>query len=177
MSIIAGVILVVVYIIILELRLRDIKENRVVNVNRDEHGNVRTITATSGVELHGGVTTTEETVLKDRISRLEKRVHGLIMQAALEKEGIKEGSIIERTWYSNMPGIATHCETSFFVVTECSYEILGNDEIIVEDVQHHSEKTSVLSMKLANEEARKKFIQGYNNYADKLKIEIPSEDD
>lgn len=60
--IIAGVILVVVYIIILELRLHDIKENRVVNVNRDEHGNVRMITATSGVVLHGGVTTTEEDI-------------------------------------------------------------------------------------------------------------------
>lgn len=177
MLIIAGVILVVVYIIILELRLHDIKENRVVNVNRDEHGNVRMITATSGVELHGGVTTTEETLLKDRISRLEKQVNGLTMQAALEEEGIKEGSIIERTWYSNMPGIVTHCETSFFVVTECSYEMLENDEIMVEDVQHHPEKISVLSIKLANEEACKKFIQGYNNYADKLKIEIPSEDD
>lgn len=62
MLIIAGVTLVVVYIIILELRLHDIKENRVVNVNRDEHGNVRMITATSGVELHGGVTTTEEAI-------------------------------------------------------------------------------------------------------------------
>ncbi|MGK4094427.1 hypothetical protein AB0X79_07900 [Pediococcus pentosaceus] len=62
MLIIAGVILVVVYIIILELRLHDIKENRVLNVNCDEHGNVRTITATSGVELHGSMTTTEETI-------------------------------------------------------------------------------------------------------------------
>lgn len=176
MLVIAGVILVVVYIIILELRLHDIKENRVVDVNRDEHGNVRMITVTPGIELHGGVTTTEETVSKDRVSRLEKQVNGLIMQASLEKEGIKEGSIIERTWYSNMPGIVTHCETSFFVVTECSYEMLKNDEIMVEDVQHHPEKISALSIKLANEEARKKFIQGYNNYADKLKIEISSED-
>lgn len=64
MLIIAGVILVVVYIIILELRLHDIKENRVLNVNCDEHGNVRMITATSGVELHGGVTTTKEVATK-----------------------------------------------------------------------------------------------------------------
>lgn len=64
MLIIAGVILVVVYIIILELRLHDMKEDRVVSVNRDEHGNVRMITATSGVELHGGVTTTEEDITK-----------------------------------------------------------------------------------------------------------------
>lgn len=177
MLIIAGVILVVVYIIILELRLRDIKENRVVSVDRDEHGNVYTITATSGVRLHGGVTTTEETVSKDRILRLEKRVNGLIMQAALEEEGIKEGSIIERTWYSNMPGIETRCETSLFVVTECSYKMLENDEIMVEDAQHHSEKISVLFIKLASEEERKEFIQEYNDYADKLKIEISSEDD
>lgn len=64
MLIIAGVILAVVYIIILELRLHDIKEDRVVDVTRDEHGNVRMITVTSGVELHGGVTTTEEDITK-----------------------------------------------------------------------------------------------------------------
>lgn len=64
MLIIAGVILVVVYIIILELRLHDIKEDRVVHVTHDEHGNVRMITATSGVELHGSMTTTKEVTTK-----------------------------------------------------------------------------------------------------------------
>lgn len=73
MLIIAGVILVVVYIIILELRLHDIKENRVLNVNCDEHGNIRMITATSGVVLHGGVTTTEE----DITSKINKHLMDL----------------------------------------------------------------------------------------------------
>lgn len=62
MLIIAGVILVVVYIIILELRLHDIKEDRVVNINRDEHGNVHVITTTSEIKLIDGMTTTEEAV-------------------------------------------------------------------------------------------------------------------
>lgn len=173
--IIAGVILVVVYIIILELRLHDIKENRVVNVNRDEHGNVRMITATSGVELHGGVTTTEETVLKDRVSKLEKHYHGLNALEALEKEGIKEGAIIKKACFSSMPGIPCY-EYRTFVVTECSHEMLEDDEIMVEDIHHHSEKIDVFCTRLASEKDREEFIHAYNDYADKSKIEIPSED-
>ncbi|MBF7131495.1 hypothetical protein ITQ94_08600 [Pediococcus pentosaceus] len=176
MLIIAGVILVVVYIIILELRLHDIKENRVVNVNRDEHGNVRTLTATSGVELHGGVTTTEETVLKDRISKLEARFGGQDRKVELEEKGIKEGSIISKRFVKR--SLCTNFDyTDIFIITECNWKTLKNDEIVVEDSEHKPRTIDTWSIGLAEDKDKKEFIQEYNDYADKSKIEISSEDD
>lgn len=169
MLIIVGVILVVVYIILLELRLHDIKEDRVVNVNRDEHGNVRTITATSGVEIHGGVTTTEETVLKDRISKLEARFGGQDRKVELEEKGIKEGSIISKRFVKRSLYTNYDC-TNFFIITECNWKTLGNDEIVVENSAHESQTIDTWGIELAEDKYKKEFIQNYNEYAEGLKI-------
>lgn len=117
----------------------------------------------------------EEANLKDRVLNLEKHYHGLNALEALEKEGIKEGSIIEKACFSSMPGIPCY-EYRIFVVTECSHEMLEDDEIMVEDIHHHSEKIDVFCTRLASEKDREEFIHAYNDYADKSKIEIPNED-
>lgn len=179
---IAVAVLVVVYIIILELRLHDIKEDRVVNINRDEHGNVRTIATTSGTMLLNGVTTTKETVLKDRISELEDRISksedelvGINNKISLEEENIREGTIVKAQvcWGA----FHRYYYDAIFIVTECNRETLRKGEIVGEDTKHQSQAISAIGIESANEEERKKFIQEYNDYADKLKIEISSEDD
>lgn len=118
----------------------------------------------------------EEANIKDRVSKLEKHYHGLNALESLEKEGIKEGSIIKKACFSSMPVISSY-GNRIFVVTECSHEMLEDDEITVEDVHHHFEKVTVFDTKMASEEERKKFVKEYNDYADKLKIETQSEDD
>lgn len=118
----------------------------------------------------------EEANLKDRVLNLEKHYHGLNALEALEKEGIKKGSIIKKACYPSMPAIPCY-GYRIFVVTECSHEMLEEDEIRVEDVCHHSEKITVFGTKPASEEERKKFVKEYNDYADSLKIETQSEDD
>ena len=85
MLIIAGATMVVVYIIILELRLHDMKENKVTNVNHDEHGNLRMITATPGIELHGGVTTAKETEKYVRLKGFPKTTGYLNYSATFDK--------------------------------------------------------------------------------------------
>lgn len=117
----------------------------------------------------------EDTVLKDRISTLEKRVHGLNMKMRLEEEGIKEGSIILKAYYPSSIGI--RASVGNFVVTECSHEMLEDNRITVEDVHHNSQEIEAFGISLADKIDKNKFIQEYNDYADKLKIEIPSEDD
>lgn len=109
----------------------------------------------------------KETTLKDRVSKLEKRLHGLDVQAALEKEGIKEGSIIsnmKRSLYTNFD------HTGIFIIIECSWETLKNDEIVVENSAHESQIIDTWGIGLAEDKDKKEFIQNYNEYAEGLKI-------
>lgn len=119
----------------------------------------------------------KETTLKDRVSKLENDLEARDKLEMLEKKGVKEGAVVIQCHPRYFGAPSEECYLAF-VVKKCTRETLCDNMIEVEDVTHNYTTIDLkYPVHVANEEERKEFIQEYNDYADKLKIEIPSEDD
>lgn len=119
----------------------------------------------------------KETTLKDRVSKLESELKAQDKLEKLEKEGVKEGTIVvqSRPRYFRVP--IEWCDL-VFIVKKCTRKTLYDDMIEVEGVTHNCTTINLkYPVHVASEEERNEFIQEYNDYADKLKIKISSEDD
>lgn len=119
----------------------------------------------------------KETTLKDRVTKLESDLEARDKLEMLEKEGVKEGAIViqSRPQYFGVP--SKWCDLAF-IVKKCTRETLYDHMIEVEDATHNYTTIDFkYPVHVASEEERKEFIQEYNDYADKSKIEISSEDD
>lgn len=119
----------------------------------------------------------KETTLKDRVSKLENDLEARDKLEMLEKKGVKEGAVVIQCHPRYFGAPSEECYLAF-VVKKCTRETLCDNMIEVEDVTHNYTTIDLkYPVHVANEEERKEFIQEYNDYADKLKIGIPSEDD
>lgn len=155
-------VLIVVYIIVVELRFHELSHKGSEYKMQDfTNSNLYIKTSDPREEKEG--------FLESKISDLEARFRGQDKKTALEEKGIKEGSIIskrfvKRSLYTN------YDYTNFFIITECNWKTLGNDEIVVENSAHESQTIDTWGVGLAEDKDKKEFIQNYNECAEGLKI-------